>query len=191
VLHFNASPAALTGTERVEGMTIVRNRLEADGRGGVKAVPTDETQHLEVGLVFRSVGYKGRALPGVPFDDRTGVVPNVGGRVVEAAGRDVPVPGLYVAGWIKRGPQGIIGTNKLCATDTVAQVVADAAAGAIPSVDATVPPLDALLAERQVRVTNWADWQRIDQAEQARGAAAGRPRAKITAIDEMLTIVRT
>ncbi len=74
---------------------------------------------------------------------------------------------------------------------TVAQVVADAAAGAIPSVDATVPPLDALLAERQVRVTSWADWQRIDQAEQERGAAAGRPRAKITAIDEMLTIVRT
>lgn len=191
VLHFNASPAALTGTARVEGMTIVRNRLEADGRGGVKAVPTDETQHLDVGLVFRSVGYKGRALPGLPFDDRTGVVPNVGGRVVEAAGSDVPVPGLYVAGWIKRGPQGIIGTNKLCATDTVAQVVADAAAGAIPSVDATVPPLDALLAERQVRVTSWADWQRIDQAEQERGAAAGRPRTKITAIDEMLTIVGT
>jgi ferredoxin--NADP+ reductase len=189
VLHFNASPVSLSGTDRVEGMTIVRNRLEADGRGSVRAVPTDEMQQLAVGLVFRSVGYKGRALPGVPFDDRRGVVANLQGRVVEAAGSEIPVPGLYVAGWIKRGPQGIIGTNKLCAADTVAQVVADAAAGAIPTVDPAVPSLDALLAARQVTVTSWADWQRLDQAEQARGATAGRPRAKITAVPEMLEII--
>ena len=189
VLHFNTSPVALTGTDRVEGMTVVRNRLEPDGRGGVRAVPTDETHTLPVGLVFRSVGYRGRQLPGVPFDERAGVVPNVGGRVVEEAGSTAAVPGLYVAGWIKRGPQGVIGTNKQCATETVTQLLADAAAGALPPVDDDVSPIDALLAERQVLVTNWTDWQALDRAEQERGAAAGRPRAKITALEEMLEIV--
>jgi len=189
VLHFNASPVSLAGREHVEGMTIVRNRLEADGQGGVKAVPTDETKTLPVGLVFRSVGYKGKALAGVPFDDRRGVVPNIGGRVVAQADSTAVVPGLYVAGWIKRGPQGIIGTNKLCATDTVTQVLADIAAGALPAVADNVTPIDALLAARHVRVTSWADWQTLDQAEQARGAASGRPRLKITTIDEMLSII--
>ena len=190
VLHFNASPVSLSGTDRVERMTIVRNRLESDGKGGVKAVPTDETKALPVGLVFRSVGYKGKALDGVPFDDRRGVVPNIGGRVVEQADSTTVVPGVYVAGWIKRGPQGIIGTNKLCATDTVTQVLADIAAGAIPAVADEVSPIDALLAERHVHVTSWADWQTLDKAEQERGAASGRPRVKITNVDEMLSIVR-
>jgi len=189
VLHFNASPTSLDGTDRVESMTIVRNRLEADGKGGVKAVPTDETKTLPVGLVFRSVGYKGKALAGVPFDDRRGVVPNIDGRVVEQADSTAVVPGLYVAGWIKRGPQGIIGTNKLCATDTVTQVLADIAAGVLPTVADDVSPIDALLAERQVRVTSWADWQTLDKAEQERGAASGRPRLKITNVQEMLDII--
>lgn len=189
VFHFNASPVSLSGTDHVDGMTIVRNRLESDGKGGVKAVPTDETQTLPVGLVFRSVGYKGKALAGVPFDDRRGVVPNIGGRVVEQADSTAVVPGLYVAGWIKRGPQGIIGTNKLCATDTVTQVLADIAAGALPTVADDVSSIDTLLAERHVRVTSWADWQTLDTVEQERGAATGRPRLKITNVDEMLSIV--
>jgi len=189
VLHFNASPVALHGTDRVEGMTLVRNRLESDGQGGVRAVPTAETRELPVGLVFRSVGYKGMAMPGVPFDDRRGVVPNVNGHVVEQAGSTVTVPGLYVAGWIKRGPQGIIGTNKLCATDTVTQLLADLAADAVPAPQDGVSPIDALLAERGVRVTGWADWQVLDRAEQARGAASGRPRVKITDVQEMLDLI--
>jgi ferredoxin--NADP+ reductase len=189
VLHFNASPVALSGNERVEGMTIVRNRLESDGRGGVRAVPTDDTQQLPVGLVFRSVGYKGKALPGVPFDERTGVVPNLRGHVVEQAGSTATVPGLYVAGWIKRGPQGIIGTNKLCATDTVTQLLADVAAGDVPVLPEGVSSIDQLLAERGVTVTSWADWQTLDTAEQARGAASGRPRLKITNVQEMLEII--
>ena len=190
VLHFNASPVSLSGTERVDGMTIVRNRLESDGRGSVRAVATDETYTLPVGVVFRSVGYKGRAIPGVPFDERNGVVPNLNGRVVEQVGSATPVPGLYVAGWIKRGPQGIIGTNKLCATDTVTQVLADVAAGALPAHRVDVSSIDALLAERQVTVTSWSDWQTLDREEQARGAAVGRPRVKITNVAEMLEIIR-
>jgi len=189
VLHFNASPVALSGTDRVTGMTIARNRLETDGRGGVRAVATDEITEIPVGLVFRSVGYKGRGLPGVPFDARSGVVPNINGRVVEQAGSTDTVPGLYVAGWIKRGPQGIIGTNKLCASDTVARLLADAAAGDIPRADANVSSIDALLAERHVHVTTWADWQALDRAEQTRGASAGRTRTKITDVREMLRII--
>lgn len=189
VFHFNASPVSLSGTEQVEAMTVVRNRLESDGNGGVNAVATDERYELPVGMVFRSVGYKGRAIPGVPFDERRGVVPNVGGRVVEQAGSATPVPGLYVAGWIKRGPQGIIGTNKLCATDTVTQLLADVAAGAIPAVSETVSSIDALLAERAVQVTSWSDWQLLDKEEQARGSAVGRPRVKITNVRDMLEII--
>jgi ferredoxin/flavodoxin---NADP+ reductase len=189
VLHFNASPVALSGTDRVTGMTIARNRLETDGRGGVRAVATEEVTEIPVGLVFRSVGYKGRGLPGVPFDARSGVVPNVNGRVVEQAGSTDTVPGLYVAGWIKRGPQGIIGTNKLCAADTVTRLLADAAAGDVPRADTSVSSLDALLAERHVRVTTWTDWQTLDHAEQARGALAGRTRTKITDVREMLRII--
>jgi ferredoxin--NADP+ reductase len=189
VLHFNASPVALSGTDRVQGMTIVRNRLEDDGRGGVRAVATDETRELPVGLVFRSVGYKGKGIPGVPFDDRRGVVPNIHGHVVEVPGSETVVPGMYVAGWIKRGPQGVIGTNKQCATDTVTQIVADAAAGAIPRAELAGESIDALLAERRVSVTSWTDWQLLDRAEQERGAAAGRPRAKCTVLAEMLAII--
>lgn len=189
VLHFNASPVALEGDDHVESMTIVRNRLESDGRGGVRAVATDDKRELPVGLVFRSVGYKGMPMPGVPFDERNGVVPNINGHVVEQAGSETTVPGLYVAGWIKRGPQGIIGTNKLCASDTVAQILADAAADAIPRVRDDVSSIDALLAERGVKVTSWADWQTLDKAEQARGAAAGKARAKVTSMQEMLAII--
>jgi ferredoxin--NADP+ reductase len=128
-------------------------------------------------------------LPGVPFDARSGVVPNINGRVVEQAGSTDTVPGLYVAGWIKRGPQGIIGTNKLCASDTVARLLADAAAGDIPRADANVSSIDALLAERHEHVTTWADWQALDRAEQTRGASAGRTRTKITDVREMLRII--
>lgn len=189
VFHFNASPVAISGSDRVTGLKIVRNTLESDGRGGVKAVPTDETRELPVGLVFRSVGYKGMPMPGVPFDERNGVVPNINGRVVDRAGSDTPEPGLYVAGWIKRGPQGIIGTNKLCASDTVTQILADAEAGKLPPARKDISSVDELLASRAVTVTTWADWQTLDKAEQARGASAGRPRAKITDIREMLEII--
>jgi ferredoxin--NADP+ reductase len=188
VFHFNASPVSLAGSARVEGMTVVRNRLESDGKGGVRAVATDETRALPVGLVFRSVGYKGMALAGVPFDEKKGVVPNINGRVVEQAGSETPVPGVYVAGWIKRGPQGIIGTNKLCATDTVTQVLADAASGALSHNDGATG-VDDLLASRGVTVTSWADWLALDKAEQARGAASGRPRTKIVDVAEMLSLI--
>jgi ferredoxin--NADP+ reductase len=189
VLHFNTSPVAIGGNARVEEITVVRNRLEPDGRGGVRPVATDETATLPVGLVFRSVGYRGRPLADVPFDERRGVVANVEGRVIEEPGGTAPVPGLYAAGWIKRGPQGVIGTNKSCATDTVRQLLADVDAGAVPDVDPGMSSVDALLRERGVVVTDWADWQRLDAEEKRRGEASGRPRVKITDVGEMLAVI--
>ncbi|HET9134685.1 MAG TPA: FAD-dependent oxidoreductase [Gemmatimonadales bacterium] len=188
VFHFNASPVELLGDDRVTGLRVVRNRLEDDGQGGVRAVPTDVVETLEVGLVFRSVGYRGVPIDGVPFDARRGTIPNAAGRVLDADGE--PIAGLYTAGWIKRGPSGVIGTNKSCAAETVASLIADVAAG---QVGRGAGDPDALLAEldaRGVRRTDWADWQRLDAEEQARGAAAGRPREKITEISAMLRFLQ-
>lgn len=187
--HFVTSPVALLGEHRVEGMVVERNRLEADGQGGVRAVATGEQRTLDLGLVFRSVGYRGVALEGFPFDERRGTIPNQGGRVTVAPGSSETIPGLYVAGWIKRGPQGVIGTNKSCAAETVAQLVADLEHGTLPRKGGTAEAVDAVLASRGVRVTDWAAWQRLDAAEQARGAPAGRPREKIVSIEEMLDVI--
>ena len=116
-LRFRVSPVEILGTERVEGVELARNRLEPDGKGSVRAVSTDEREVIPAGVVFRSVGYHGVGLPGTPFDERSGTMPNEAGRVLDEHG--APVPGLYCAGWIKRGPTGVIGTNKKDATETV------------------------------------------------------------------------
>src|SRR5204863_2679329 len=118
---FFRSPVAIHGESRVESIELVRNRLE-DRDGRLVAVPTDEHETLECGLVFRSVGYRGVGLPDVPFDDARGTIRNVGGRVTGAER-------TYCAGWIKRGPTGIIGTNKKGASETVARLLGDGEAG--------------------------------------------------------------
>jgi ferredoxin--NADP+ reductase len=179
VLKFLTSPVELVGEGRVEGIRVVRNRIVAGPRGEAKAEATDETEVLPVGLVFRSVGYKGVALPGLPFDERAGTIPNAQGRVEG-------MRGTYVVGWIKRGPSGVIGTNKPDAVESAACLLEDAAAGALPAAEADPAALDALLAARGVRVVTYADWQRLDALEVENGKAAGRPRLKFTRIDEML-----
>jgi ferredoxin--NADP+ reductase len=190
VLHFCVSPTEVLGETRVEGIRLVKNRLVPDGHGSVQAVPTDQVIDLAVGLVFRSVGYRGTPLPGVPFDTRRGVIPNVAGRVVAGADSTTTIRGVYVAGWIKRGPQGIIGTNKSCATDTVELLIADTVAGRLLPAKGRSEELDALLTERGIDVVAWSDWQAIDRAEIARGKAAGRPREKFVDVAEMLTVAR-
>jgi len=190
VFRFHTSPVEVLGSDRVEGIRVVRNRLVDDGRGGIRAVATDETEVLPVGLVFRSVGYKGVALPGLPFDDRAGTIPNAAGRVLTAPGAAETLPGVYVAGWIKRGPSGVIGTNKPCATESAEQLLADHAAGHLVAPKGDRAALDALLAARGVRVVTFADWERIDRLEVEQGKAAGRPRLKFTRIDEMLEALK-
>ncbi|HSG13658.1 MAG TPA: FAD-dependent oxidoreductase [Gaiellaceae bacterium] len=185
-LRFRASPVALLGDERVEAIEIARNRLEADESGRVRAVATDEREVIPCGLVFRSVGYRGVGIPGVPYDERSGTIPNAGGRVVGEDGQ--PVPGLYCAGWIKRGPTGVIGTNKKDAAETVELVLDDARAGMLA--EPSGGSLDELLAERGVEVVGYAGWERIDAIERARGEEQGRPRVKLCTWDELLAAAR-
>lgn len=190
VFHFTASPVALLGPDRVAGITLVRNRLVADRRGDVRAEPTGSMEDIPVGLVFRSVGYRGTAITGLPFDAKLGVMPNQHGRVVEHEGSSTAVPGLYTCGWIKRGPSGVIGTNKSCAAESVEALLADAMAGRIPDAPHRERDLRGVLDERGVAVTEWTDWQRLDALEVARGLPHGKPREKFTGIDEMLGALR-
>ena len=174
-LRFLASPVAILGGAKVEGIELVRNEL-VDGR----AVATDDTETVPCGIVFRSVGYRGVELPGVPFDEASGTIPNEGGRVR---------PGLYVAGWIKRGPSGVIGTNKKDATETVALVLEDARSGALRAVSGE--DLEELLSERGVDHVMYAGWEAIDATERAAGEPSGRPRVKLCTWDELLDAART
>jgi ferredoxin/flavodoxin---NADP+ reductase len=186
-LRFRVSPIAFLGSESVEGVEVVHNVLEPDGRGSVRAVATDEREELPAGIVFRSVGYRGVALPGAPFDEPSGTIPNDRGRVL---GEDAsPVPGLYCAGWIKRGPTGIIGTNKKDATETVDQLLADLEAGLVPVGDRD-GDLATLLAARGVDVVMYEGWQAIDEVERGRGAPLGRPRVKLASWDELIEAAR-
>ena len=174
VLRFLVSPTHILGDDRVEGL---------------RPRPTGETEEIDAGLVFRSVGYRGVALPGVPFDERRGIVPNDGGRVTDADG--APVPGLYVAGWIKRGPSGVIGTNKPDAHETANAMLEDADRGA--TLHPSAPDADAaerLVRARQPACFDYGDWRRLDAHEVALGEAAGRPRVKLTRVEDMLEALR-
>ena len=167
-------------------MRLVRNELQATAAGTLQARPTETFEDLPVGLVFRSVGYRGVPIPGVPFQDAWGVIWNDKGRVLDPDSRE-PRPGEYVAGWIKRGPTGVIGTNKPDAAETVACMVEDLARDRVlapsePDAGAAV----ALVRQRQPHYISWPDWQRLDALEVARGRAAGRPRVKFTRVEEML-----
>jgi len=184
VLRFCVSPVEIRGGDRVTGIELVRNRLEANESGYVAAVPTGEHETLECGLVFRSVGYRGVALPEVPFDERRGTIPNDRGRVLGADGE--PVPGVYCAGWIKRGPSGVIGTNKKDATETVELLLEDAAAGRLERKAVSAAAVDELLAERGIHSVGYAGWAAIDEVERAAGERLGRPRVKLCSWDELL-----
>jgi ferredoxin--NADP+ reductase len=185
-LRFRVSPVAVLGDGKVEAVEIVRNRLEADSAGRIRAVPTDEREVIPCGIVFRSVGYHGVPLSGVPFEPTTGTMPNAGGRVLDENGE--PIPGLYAAGWIKRGPTGVIGTNKKDATETVDLLLEDVRAGAVPR--AEDGSIDDLLADRGVQVVMYPGWEAIDSLERGRGEKLGRPRVKLCTWDELLSAAR-
>jgi ferredoxin--NADP+ reductase len=184
VLRFLASPVEIVGSDRVEGVRVVRNRLVADAGGRVVARPTGFEQTIAAGLVLRSVGYRGVPVPGLPFDERRGTVSNEGGRVTGRSGR--PLPGVYTAGWIKRGPSGVIGTNKRCAHETVSLLLEDLAAGRLRRPSGAVDSLVAAIHRRKPDVVDYAGWERIDRHERSLGEAAGRPRVKLTRMHELL-----
>ena len=184
VVHFFRSPRELRGNGRVESLVLERNRLAGEA-GNQWAEGTGTSEPMGCGLFFRSVGYRGVELPGVPFEARRGVFPNEAGRIVAEG---APVPGLYAAGWIKRGPSGVIGTNKPDSVETVRKLLEDLPA--LPGCETPdTAPLRELLAARNVRVVSYADWQRIDAAEMARGKPRGKPREKFTTVAEMLAVL--
>lgn len=185
-LRFFTSPIELLGRGgRVAGVRVERNRLEAGADGRLRAVGTGDIEEIECGLVLRSVGYRGVPLPGVPFDEARGVIPNDAGRVLSAPGGPAR-PREYAVGWIKRGPSGIIGTNKPDAVETVSSLLDDAASGSFDEQVVEPGTIEELLVARDVRVVTYEDWCRIDAAETERGEAQGRPRCKFVSVDEML-----
>ncbi|MBH0780975.1 FAD-dependent oxidoreductase [Nocardia bovistercoris] len=187
VFRYLTSPTAVHGDERVESIEFVHNELfERDGQLVARA--TDRVETLETGLVLRSIGYKGSPIPDLPFDDARGVVPNEHGRVTGADGS--PVSGVYVSGWIKRGPRGVIGSNRVDSEETVEHLIADFIAGRLPTPTADRTALKTLLNQRQPDLVDREGWKAIDTAEKTAGKSGGRPRVKITTLEDLLKAAR-
>ncbi|MEO3787335.1 FAD-dependent oxidoreductase [Actinocorallia sp. B10E7] len=176
VLRFNAAPVEILGTGRVTVLQVARTELVPDEHGVLRARLTDQVELLEAGMVLRSVGYRGVPVRDLPHDPGTGTVRNTGGRVR---------PGVYVAGWAKRGPTGFIGSNKTCAQETVGRLLDDLDAGLIDRGPRDPHRLEAELRRRGVPVVDLAGWRAVDEEERRRGAADGRPRRKIVDIAEL------
>jgi ferredoxin--NADP+ reductase len=189
-LRFLRSPVEIVGDDEegpVSGIRVVRNQINEE----LRAVPTGEQEMIECGLVLRSIGYRGVPLPDVPFDERRGLIRNDGGRVTDDEGQ--PIPGEYVVGWIKRGPSGVIGTNKKDASDTVARLLEDAEASKLnePSGESDPEAIEAWLRAQVPGLVTWQGWQAIDRHETGRGEPHGRPRVKVVSVAEMQRIART
>jgi ferredoxin--NADP+ reductase len=193
VMRFLRSPVEIQGDGRVEKLIVGINELYREESGAIRARDTGEREEIECGLVLRSIGYKGIGLDGVPFDEGRGVIPNEGGTVVDPESGQ-QVPGHYAVGWIKRGPSGVIGTNKKDAQETVDNLFGDLEAGRVP--DRRTPggeaedvaPIDVLLAERAPEHVTYEGWEAIDAAEKAAGEPQGRPRIKFCNVEEMVDV---
>ncbi|WP_246361203.1 NADP oxidoreductase [Haloechinothrix aidingensis] len=189
VLRFLTSPVELLGHDRVEGLLASRNHLEHDpATGRLRARPTGEEAVIDAGLVLRAIGYFGTPIAGLPFDDHKGVIPSADGRVLD---HGTPVPGTYVTGWVKRGPNGIIGTNKKCARDTVRSFWADAHAGRLPRADTVdAPTVREIVKQRQPALVEYDGWKAIDHHERQSGQVLGRPRIKLTNTTDLVAQAR-
>jgi ferredoxin--NADP+ reductase len=178
VFRFAASPASIEGRDRAEAVVLRRNELVMRD-GVVRAEPTDDLDTVATSLVLRSIGYRGVALTGLPFDAATATIPHEGGRV---AG----LPGAYVVGWIKRGARGFIGTNRSCARETVDQLFTDHNAGVLPAPPGSGRDFTELVRSRASSAIDVRGWRAIDRRERADGARSGRPRRKIVRLDALL-----
>jgi ferredoxin--NADP+ reductase len=184
-LRFLVSPIEILGQQHVEGLKLEQNRLDQN----LSALGTGKSEVLPVQMVLRSVGYKGVALPDVSFDSRKGIIPNIQGRVTDASGQ--PIAGEYVAGWIKRGPSGVIGTNKADAMETVQSLKADLETlSSIDVAKATSEAVSQLLASKGAQPISFSDWLKLDAFETQQGLAQGRPRVKVTSVEQMLEICK-
>lgn len=188
-LRFLVSPTELISDEhgRVKQMKLVHNELYATDAGSMRPRATDRMETLDVGMVFRSIGYRGLPLPGVPFHESWGIIPNDGGRVLDSDG---PVLGQYTSGWIKRGPTGVIGTNRPDANETADNMLADAREGRVLSpTHVAADEALAFISTRQPCFVTFPDWKILDEIEVNRGKEEGRPRDKFTKVEDMLAVL--
>ena len=186
-IRFLVSPVEILGDESgaVSAVRIVHNELYRNEKGSVRPRATDDYEVLDAGLVFRSVGYEGVSLPDVPFDADWNVILNEKGRVLDPETRK-PLRGQYVGGWIKRGPSGVIGTNKADSVETVQCMLDDLDAGFVLEPEMADPiSAERMIAEKQPQHFTYEDWCRIDELETSRGEELGRPRVKFTSVEEM------
>lgn len=187
--RFLVSPVEILGKDRVTGVEVVRNELYRGNNGELRARATDEREVIPADVVFRAIGYQGVALPGVPFDPITATIPNDRGRVIDPLTGQAR-PGEYVAGWIKRGPNGIIGTNKPDAQETVEALVEDVRDQRLRREVLPAPVFERFLAERQGEVVSFDDWKYLDAREVEKGEELGRPRLKFARVENMLRTLR-
>ncbi len=192
VLRFLVSPVELIddGAGSVGSLKLVKNELYLNDKGVIRPRATDQFEILKAGLVFRSVGYQGLPLAGIPFNKDWHLILNEKGRVCDETSRQ-PLTGEYTAGWIKRGPSGVIGTNKADAVETAECMLEDLATGNTLSPDQSSPEaIVNLLKDRQPHYFTYADWQKLDALELKNGEALGRPRLKFTDIDAMVAAIK-
>lgn len=189
--RFLLSPKEIIANDegKIVQVKLEKNRLRPTASGYIQSEGIGEYETMDVGIVLRSVGYRGVPLPGVPFYERWGIIPNQVGRVTANGGEQI-VPGEYVVGWAKRGPSGVIGTNKPDSLESVNSLLEDFKQEKLPVAQDPEPEaIDKLLQERNVRYVTFEDWKKIDELERARGAEQGRPRVKFVSIEEMLAAI--
>lgn len=184
---FFGAPVEIIGDSKVEGIKVAKTRLEKRPDGSMNAALTSETTDIAAGLVIRSIGYRGKALPGVPFFEQQGVIPNMHGRVNDGS---EPMNGIYVTGWIKRGPSGVIGSNRKCATETVECLVADYRDSKLHVTREAQDKLSDKLVEYAESLVSRELWKKIDRQERLEGKSHNRPRVKIIDKEEMMACVK-
>ena len=188
-LCFLISPTKIEGSEKVEGLELVHNEIVKEG-GVLRAKATDEVMHLNVDMVFRSIGYMGEAIPGLPFDDRRGTLPNDQGQLLDGVDGKL-LNQEYTAGWIKRGPSGVIGTNKQDATETVSRLKKNWQTSPTPQPKLVQHDLQDLLEEKQIQFVSFEGWKKLDKIEIEQGQQNGKSRHKICEVPEMLDLIRS
>ena len=183
VFKFLTSPLEIVGDSCVEKIVVGKNRLVDNNGGRLVAQTTGERYSLDSNLILRAIGYRGCAIPGLPFDHMKGIIPNIHGRLVADG---ITLSGIYVAGWIKRGPRGVIGTNKKCSRDTVSNLLIDYKAGLLTSAKLDYEEILKKLKNRQPNLVDRERWLSIDQVEIAAGRSQQRPRTKLTSKEDLL-----
>ncbi|MBS60563.1 MAG: NADP oxidoreductase [Anaerolineaceae bacterium] len=190
-MRFLISPIEMynNGADKVSGMRLVKNEIYRGEQGSLKARPTDVHEDIETGLVFRSVGYLGSAVPGIPFDSQAGIICHSQGRILDPKTQEILI-GMYTSGWIKRGPTGVIGTNKEDSIESINCLIEDVKSGKMLSpTNKGLSNVEELVRSRQPDLFTFDDWKRIDDMEIANGDSVGRPRVKLTSTASMLKVL--